>query len=464
MSKKNKKPKIEVNFKEGLNEEQAKVFETLDEFTKDISGNMFCVKGYAGVGKTFVITQFIKHYINSNKGKKVVLSAPTNKAVQVLKESSSKELKSSPFISFNTIHQVLGVKPTINEDGEQLFIAQKDKKIDHINILVIDEVSMLSDDLFYELIKHKNKVKIIFMGDPAQIPPVNKVDCEPFLNPEKYNIVNASMTKIMRQSDGSALVDLSFQIRDNLTTWNPYKIETESGFDLLVFKNNTLEAKEQLKKTLTEFYSSDEFKSNTQNYKIIAWRNERVAFYNKFIREIYHGNSELPEYMVGDLIITNKPIFENGEIIINNNQELIISEVEQMKFDIRKKKIDGYRVKVVYFDVDAEREISKEIKIISDLGLLDFSKILKSLSKAALGSFDAKQKKQLWKQYYDTKQLFADVSYSFCITAHKSQGSTYKKTFVDMNDICANQNVIERNRIAYTAITRAKSFCTIITS
>jgi ATP-dependent exoDNAse (exonuclease V) alpha subunit len=67
-------------------------------------------------------------------------------------------------------------------------------------------------------------------------------------------------------------------------------------------------------------------------------------------------------------------------------------------------------------------------------------------------------------QFYKAKQHYADVNYAYAITCHKSQGSTYKNVYVDLADISGNDNVVERNRIIYTAITRASEKAVIITN
>ena len=459
------KSESDLDFKETLNDEQKVVFDALNDFIKEKESNtMFCLRGYAGTGKTYTITQFIRHYLVQYKFKKVVLSAPTNKAVQVLKEASSKSIKGSRWVSFNTIHQVLGIKPDVTDDGREVFGIKQKKDNLELDLLVIDEVSMLNDDLFFELIKYQSDIKIVFMGDPAQIPQVNKVDCEPFLNPEKYNIVTHTLTKIMRQADGSSLVDLSFNIREKLDVWHPSHIEDKDGFDLKIWKNNSLDSKDNLRTHLNDFFSSEEFKSNTSEYKVIAWRNDRVAFYNKFIREVYHGKSDLPQYLVNDMIITNNPVFDEDDIILNTNQELKLLEVIDKDFLVNKKKIKGYELKCKYFDSDADKDIEISIRALKEDYIYEFNAICNKIAKQAKNTIESTSRKKMWRYFFKTKKYFADIGYSFAITAHKSQGSTYLKTFVDMNDICANQNIVERNRIAYTSITRAKKYCTIITN
>jgi ATP-dependent exoDNAse (exonuclease V) alpha subunit len=59
-----------------------------------------------------------------------------------------------------------------------------------------------------------------------------------------------------------------------------------------------------------------------------------------------------------------------------------------------------------------------------------------------------------WVVYYNLIRRYADVGYGYSISCHKSQGSTYNTAFVLEDDIDANWDIIERNRIKYTAYTR----------
>ena len=49
---------------------------------------------------------------------------------------------------------------------------------------------------------------------------------------------------------------------------------------------------------------------------------------------------------------------------------------------------------------------------------------------------------------------FADLKYNHAMTVHKSQGSTFKQTIVDVGNIKLNRNKLELDRLLYTAVTR----------
>ena len=70
----------------------------------------------------------------------------------------------------------------------------------------------------------------------------------------------------------------------------------------------------------------------------------------------------------------------------------------------------------------------------------------------------------IWSYLYENLiDIFADVSYGYCITTHKSQGSTFNNIYVDMNNIILkNTNRNESYRCLYTAITRTSNKLNIL--
>jgi hypothetical protein len=66
-----------------------------------------------------------------------------------------------------------------------------------------------------------------------------------------------------------------------------------------------------------------------------------------------------------------------------------------------------------------------------------------------------------WREYYNFKNYFAEFKYNSCLTAHKSQGSTYQKVAVVYDDMDKCGNLDERNRLIYTACSRPSKLLVI---
>ena len=62
---------------------------------------------------------------------------------------------------------------------------------------------------------------------------------------------------------------------------------------------------------------------------------------------------------------------------------------------------------------------------------------------------------KIWKDWHNNViDVFADINYGYSITVHKSQGSTFRNVYLDMNDILDNKNNEEVLKCLYTGITR----------
>jgi hypothetical protein len=101
---------------------------------------------------------------------------------------------------------------------------------------------------------------------------------------------------------------------------------------------------------------------------------------------------------------------------------------------------------------DEDVKCKVNIEILHEDSQEDFTRLANILKNRAI---QKKGKDKSWIHYYTFLRRYADISYGYSITAHKSQGSTYNTTFVLEDDIDMNLDIVERNRIKYTAYTRS---------
>jgi exodeoxyribonuclease-5 len=232
------KIKVEDRLVVGLNDDQVNAFNSILAFLNDPGdAHAFVLKGYAGTGKTFLVKRILEFLTSTYPKRKIAITAPTNKAVRVLQADAPFQddgegstimdnlFDASSRLLYTTVHKLLGLKEQITNSGEQLFKPDpRDKsELSKYKYLIVDEVSMLDDIICKELMKHSDRVKIIFMGDPAQIPPVNRLDCIPFKkkNKDEFVFKEAVLKQIMRQTGEHPVVDASFVIRNNLDVKHP---------------------------------------------------------------------------------------------------------------------------------------------------------------------------------------------------------------------------------------------------
>ena len=460
-----KKPPVDIN---SLNTDQRLAFERLLTYILDKNDHrIFVLKGWAGTGKTFCISLLVNYILDEvypNKDwYKIAVTGPTNKSVRVIKQASGLY---SPRLSFQTIHKLLGLKERITMEGLQEFVADHDggfkPAINSTKLLIIDEVSMLNDDLFEKVVERREKTKIICMGDPAQIPPVGRPDCIPFMDEllEGYGIKTLQLNTIMRQKLDNPIISSSVLIRENLgASKSLISLENkvnanDEGIEYINI--NDIEVRKSFPDILSKYFKTEEFKKNSEYCKIIAWRNKTVSTMNEIVRKVIYGDESInSKILIGEKLIANNPIIWQSEILFTTNDEFTVKnyKIKTSKVSIDRQiiEIKYYETEVTYLD-DTGEECNEVIDILHESSELDFKKAANFLKSEAIAK---KGKDKSWIAYYDFLRTYADVNYGYCITAHKSQGSTYNTAFVLEDDIDMNWDIIERNRIKYTAYTRA---------
>jgi hypothetical protein len=472
MSKvKKKKPIIDL---ESLNSDQKAAFEDLRDFICDKGDDsVYVLKGWAGTGKTYCVSVLVRYVLEvihpTHNWYRIGVTGPTNKSVRVIKKTSGLR---NPRVTFQTIHKLLGLTERITKEGVQEFVNQGDfqPKIKTVKLLIIDEVSMLNDDLFQEVLKYRDRIKIICMGDPAQIPPVGRPDCIPFREElaEGYRIKTLNLKQIMRQKEDNAIIESSVAIRSDLgRSQNPVEPVTKlnskgEGIEFLNLNNS--EIRRGFSEILRQYFVTDEFKNDSEYSKIIAWRNKTVATMNDVIRKVIYGDEALgSKILVGEKLIANSPIIQGETVVLNTNEEFTVESFTIKRDDLRYQisdhpDADPLSISLNYYDAvvsyidDEDDKIKVNIEILHEDSEDEFKKLANIFK---LRAIEKKGKDKSWLIYYNFLRKYADVNFAYCITAHKSQGSTYNTTFVLEDDIDMNWNIVERNRIKYTAYTRS---------
>ena len=465
-----REPVIDVD---SLNPDQRKAFDKLCNFLMSPDDSIYVIKGWAGTGKTYCVSLFVKYVLEivypTKNWYKIAVTGPTNKSVRVIKKTSGIR---NPRVTFQTTHKLLGLKEKITMDGKQEFTNDGDFKpsINSTKLLIIDEVSMLNDDLFEKILEYRGKTKIICMGDPAQIPPVGRPDCIPFREElaESYKIKTVELRTIMRQKEGNAIIDSSVAIRSNIGSPQP-QVEpitnlNEKGEGIEFLNLNSPETRRNFSERLKEYFKTDRFAKDSEYAKIIAWRNKTVDTMNGIIRNVIYGEeAQTSKILLGEKLIANNPVIQEGYVALNTNEEFTVTafdvKTDNLRFMISKNPDDEpVEITLKYYDADVvylndnDEEIKVGIEILHEDSEAEFNKFANVLRLRAIEKRGADKS---WLHYYNFLRRYADVNYSYAITAHKSQGSTYNTTFVLEDDINMNLDVVERNRIKYTAYTRA---------
>ena len=443
--------KIKSNFQFSYTEEQDKVTQQLADFILSISTrSIFLLKGYAGTGKTTLISAFVKSLSIINK--KPSLLAPTGRAAKVLASYSKR--------SASTIHRKI-YWINSNKNGNT-FIKLKENT--HTNtIFIVDEASMipefsdkgfgnrsLLDDLV-EYVYGGIGCKLVLIGDTAQLPPVH-LEISPALSEEflsqsySKEILSFSLSQVVRQEKSSTILINATNLRKQIS---------ENNFNLPNFIVSEdvirIESGDELQESLEDNYN----KGGLSNTIVLCRSNKRANIYNQQIRNRIRYLEQ--EVATGDLLmVVRNNYFWLGE---KNKSELIangdIIEVLSVNKITNKYgfKFANITIKLIDFLEEKELDVLVILDTIkletSSLSYEDYKKLYQEISKEYKGA-DAKKKIK------ENKYLNAlQVKFSYAITCHKSQGGQWENVFVDLGYFKQEMLDLSYLRWLYTAITRA---------
>jgi ATP-dependent exoDNAse (exonuclease V) alpha subunit len=403
-------------------------------------GKRLLITGSAGVGKTFMVNELVKALRKTmSSSRKIVISAPTNKAVSVVK-GKVEELDN---LEFATVHSSLKIKRNVNfRTGVVTFkpyYSEKYPPLKGVGALIIDEGSMLNKELMKYVEEHatKNRCVVIFIGDKKQLPPIGE-DISPVFTADYPEV---ELTQIIRQGEGNPIISLSRDL-NRIGLKKTERIES-TGY---MFSND----QNQVIETLAAVNGTDEL-------KYLAWTNKEVNLINTIVRQrIYGANPAKIE--VGETLIFNEPY--NEEYFTNEEVKVRTTHARKKEFFYPSGSVPGafdkqttYNpIELEYYSVNLRGGNDKQdenIIIIHENSQADYDKLLKNLATMC------KSRIITWIDYYKFKEKFADTNYNHAITVHKSQGSTYKQAIVNVSNLKMNRKESERMKLLYTAVTRA---------
>jgi len=434
-------------------------FSKISEFISNSNKNeLFVLKGYAGTGKTTVISTIVNNLVEVKK--KYVLLAPTGRAAKVIANYSNKPA--------HTIHKKIYF-PKKNSGGGVSFTMQTNK---HTNtIFIVDESSMISDadsdskmyangSLLDDLISYVysgTNCKMILLGDTAQLPPVH-LDISPALNVDTLalnydkEIFSIELDEVMRQEENSGILYNATELRELLKD----SFITEFKFKLKGYKD--------IVRLVDGYEIQDAINQSYSNYSIedttfIVRSNKRANQYNQQIRSKILGKES--ELATGDLLMVVKNNYfwlkETDEAgFIANGDIIEVLEIRTIK------ELYGFKFAVVKIRmVDYPNQKPFETILLLDTIMSEspsltyeesnklYQEVMKDYEKETATYRKFLKVKE--NEYFNALQ----VKFSYAITCHKSQGGQWNTVFIEQPYL---PNGIDRDyvRWLYTAITRAK--------
>lgn len=453
-----------------LTQQQQQVLCKIKEFMES-DASVFILCGYAGTGKTTMVKQ-IADYISQTR--EVALMAPTGRAARVL-------AKKTGYVA-TTIHKAIyssagivakKVKDVADSEFKLVFpIGMTDGR----SVAIVDESSMLcsrtaehelfqfgTDNLMDDLLTYIRPSfggKVIFVGDPAQLPPVgesvsNALNADFFIT-KGLKVMQSGLKEVIRQADDSTILKNAMQIRNLLDS---------DKRNRMVFEEREGDVEFLPASDLLEKYMCERKQSGKNDCVVICYSNRVASAYNDRIRQQLYGQ-EKPELRTGDILMVVQNNYRldrmNGEFV----PVLSVGGITKQTAPVYVQE-GGQRVrKTITLEF-------QQVEVTDSLGVPHHCMVLLDLLYNGAASIGLDEHRALYinfcmrnphlkqgtvefrnaileDEYYNCLK----AKFGYAVTGHKCQGGEWAKVFVDysgrtgLSDDCL--------RWAYTATTRAR--------
>ncbi len=422
---------------------------------EDKNDIIFLLTGYAGTGKTSVISSIVRT-LDSLRMKSVLL-APTGRAAKVLASYTGKQ-------AF-TIHKRI-YRQKSSKDGMGSFIL--DRNFSRDAYFIVDESSMISniatessifgsgkllDDLV-EYVYSGTDCKLILVGDNAQLPPVGSI-LSPALDTTElqkfgFGLIASELRQVVRQSESSGVLMNATRVRLQLMERNL----DHPSIDCTTYRDMFRISGEELIEVLSDSYGS----CGLEGTIIVVNSNKQANRYNQGLRNSIFFREE--EICPGDIVMVVKNNYniveedsEGPDFIANGD----IAEVKRIrKYEERY----GFRfADMTLWFPDYNFEIDSKVMI--DVLHIDSPSLPADKNSELFHSVledyqDIKTRRKQYDAVKSDKYFNAlQIKFAYAVTCHKAQGGQWERVFIDQGMFNRNEITIDYLRWFYTALTRS---------
>lgn len=373
-------------------DDQREMVDVVIGFLRDSGRRELRIGGVAGCGKTSVISLLEEFAGRANLRPDVAYCAFTGKAANVMRSKGMDAV---------TIHSLIyRANVQVNEETHRVEyeFRRKDRKELDCSVIVVDEASTVSQQLYQDLMAMGRKV--IFVGDYGQLPPIGND-----VNLMQEESLDFKLTHVHRQAEKSDIIRLSMAIRNG---------------DSIAFHRGPETSKVRAGEVSVEDLLH-------YNQVLCGYNSTRLRL-NHDIREAYGLSAGSPQRKDKMIFLRNSK--KTGTW---NGQQVLVLSCRRAGPDFM----------IEYVDLDDRDAGKKKMRI---------------LGKAvdAVAGMDSVQVTR-----DDLKRTDQSATYAYAITVHKSQGSEWPKVCL-YDDNFGLSSADFRRRYLYTAVTRASSYVTIV--
>lgn len=401
-----------------LTPDQQTALDAFQVFLVDPVETVFVLSGYSGCGKSTLVRtildrlprfQKVVHLVDPTAQiLEPVLTATTNKAAENLAQITGHDVR--------TIHSVLGLRVSTDfRNNTTTLTVNRNAPLVEDTLLFIDEASYIDKALLGHVFQRTRNCKIVFVGDPAQLTPVQSTNTPVF----EANFSGASLTQVVRQAEGNPIVDLSTKFRHAVNTGKFFSFRPDG---------RTIQhlGREDFSQAIRQEFTREGWRY--ADSKILAWTNKCVVGYNQFVRNLAKGD---PHFQEGDYATVNTYLQVGRGSSYKTDQLTQITQIEPETLELG---VVGNWVTLDHY-----------ARVFHPRSLLEKNQAIKL----------ARQEDRI-NDVVTMESSWADLRAVYAQTINKSQGSTYGSVFIDLDDIKRCNSGDQIARMMYVAVSRAK--------
>lgn len=347
-----------------------------------IKNKFSIICGLPGTGKS-TITKVIVDYFENDS---ICLVAPTGMAVNNLRNKCVSSNKTN--VHIGTLHKM---------------IYDQFDKIDNIDLMIIDEFSMVDIFMFKKILGwcYHYKCKLLILADDQQLPPIQAgYPLSSLLSSKIFKVIKL---KTIKRQDNGLLKNVILDLSDNKVV-HPSTFDNKSIHFYNYSEENILKIQNKYKIDCKFITPQHKYNEGTININKILQKNK-----NNLQQTIYPSYKKtLPYYFhYNDLVVRITNDYKNEALYANGDIGIISKDVDD-------------NIQIKYLETNMIQNVSKE-------------------------------------------ELYEDFQLAYCLTVHKVQGSQYDNIvliMVDNHEFSWNNHTSKK--LLYTAISRAKKNCIIL--
>lgn len=439
-------------------------------------GVPFVLSGYAGTGKTFLSMRLMAQVEQAGLCWTVV--APTHKAVGVLRRHLDLAgLRPSWYPS--TIHRLLRLKLKRERDLERCEETEQTAlALEHLGLVLVDEASMIDSTLLEISLRcaHPFGTRLVFVGDPAQLPPVGESVSPVFAMARACRV---SLSQVVRHQ--GPVLRLANGLRKATLPLRPppplEPIRTQQGMVCALERRRWLEAAQDALQRSVRL-------DNPDHARILCYTNRSLEQLVPMARRAIHGTmADQMAVLPGEVLISRSAVMapachageeaaEEPDMVLGSNRELVVRDVTPERcdladFGLSPADLNGGSVPCITTlsaVVDAG-ETQLSLRLLPPIGSPSraaLDGVLQGLRQRARET-GRQEARGLWRRFFLLRDAFAWLGPAAVLTVHRSQGSTFNEVFVD-GDVFWAKDPLLRRQLVYVAVSRASEAVHLLAS